>query len=79
MIIKEITEVQEPQLKIYEIYEEGTANTPDGKTVTILNLKEKLTKEELVNEIEMIGREISSSQTRLAERQAVLDQINSLE
>lgn len=78
MIIKQKSEVVDTN-KIYEIYEEVSMSTPDNKTVTVLQLKETVSLENLNNEIAQLQGEITDLQTILTDRQAVLVEINSLE
>lgn len=52
--------------------------TPDDKTVTVLQLKETVTLDNLNGEIAQIGNEINNLQERLVKRQAVLAEINNL-
>lgn len=77
MIIKEISEVVDTN-KTYEIYEEVSMSTPDNKTVTVLQLKETVSLENLNNEIAQLQSEITNLQTRLTDRQSVLTEINNL-
>lgn len=75
-MIKEVNE--ETSSKRYEIYEEVLMDTPDGKTVTVLQLKETVTLDNLNSEIAQIENEIVNLQERLDKRQAVLAEINAL-
>jgi hypothetical protein len=76
-MIKEINE-EVSSNKRYEIYEEVQMTTPDDKTVTVLQLKETVTLDNLNGEIAQIGNEINNLQERLVKRQAVLAEINNL-
>lgn len=76
-MIKEINE-EVTSNKKYEIYEEVSMDTPDGKTVTVLQLKETVNLENLNNEITQLENEISSIQAKLIERQTLLSEINKL-
>jgi len=75
-MIKEVNE--ETSSKRYEIYEEVQMTTPDDKTVTVLQLKETVTLDNLNGEIAQIENEIVNLQERLDKRQAVLAEINNL-
>lgn len=76
-MIKEINE-EVSSNKRYEIYEEVQMTTPDDKTVTVLQLKETVTLDNLNSEIAQIENEIVNLQERLVKRQAVLAEINNL-
>lgn len=76
-MIKEINE-EVSSNKRYEIYEEAQMTTPDDKTVTVLQLKETVTLDNLNSEIAQIENEIVNLQERLDKRQAVLAEINNL-
>ena len=76
-MIKEINE-EVSSNKRYEIYEEVQMTTPDDKTVTVLQLKETVTLDNLNSEIAQIENEIVNLQERLDKRQAVLAEINNL-
>lgn len=71
MIIKQIEQVEPVTNNAYEIFEEGTATTPEGTEVTILNVKERVY-------LDQLNQEIADLTARLADRQAVLDEINKL-
>ena len=71
MIIKQVTQENPVINNAYEIYEETTATTPDGKTVAILTVKERVDLDQLTSEIVQL-------EARLADRQAVLTEINKL-
>lgn len=74
MIIKEKT-VQEDTNKVYEVYEEGTATTPDGKEVVVLNLKRTVSLDELNSEIAMLENEIASATERKTKLEEIKAQI----
>ena len=76
-MIKEINEEVSSNKK-YEVYEEVSMNTPDGKTVKVLSLKETVFLDQLNNEITQLGNEITSLEARLASRQLLLAEINNL-
>ena len=71
MIIKQVTQVEPVTTNAYEIFEETTALTPEGQEVTILNVKERI-------ELDQLNGEIAQLEARLADRQAVLVEINKL-
>lgn len=71
MIIKQITQVEPVTNNAYEIFEETTALTPEGQEVTILTLKERI-------DIDQLNGEIAQLEARLADREAVLAEINKL-
>lgn len=77
MIIKEISEVVDTN-KTYEVYEEVEMKTPDDETVTVLQLKETVSIDQLNNEIAQIEAQIASLEARLADRQGILAEINNL-
>lgn len=78
MIIKQIPQAEPVTNNAYEIFEEVPMSTPDGNTVTVLQLKETIYLEQLNSEITQLENEISSIQARLIERQSVLAEINNL-
>ena len=71
MIIKQVTQENPVINNAYEIYEETTAPTPDGKTATILTVKERV-------DLDQLTSEIAQLEARLADRQAILTEINNL-
>lgn len=71
MIIKQVTQVEPVTNNAYEIFEETTALTPEGQEVTILKVKERV-------ELDQLNEEIAQLEARLADRQAVLVEINKL-
>ena len=71
MIIKQVTQENPVTNNAYEIYEETTATTPDGETVAILTVKERV-------DLDQLTSEIAQLEARLADRQAVLTEINKL-
>lgn len=71
MIIKQVTQAEPVTNNAYEIFEEGTATTPEGQEVTILTVKERV-------ELDQLNGEIAQLEARLADRQAVLAEINKL-
>lgn len=71
MIIKQVTQAEPVTNNAYEIFEETTALTPEGQEVTILSLKERVY-------LDQLNGEIAQLEARLADRQAVLDEINNL-
>ena len=71
MIIKQVTQAEPVTNNAYEIFEETTALTPEGQEVTILTVKERV-------ELDQLNGEIAQLEARLADRQAVLAEINKL-
>jgi len=71
MIIKQVTQVEPVTNNAYEIFEETTALTPEGQEVTILTLKEHV-------DLDQLNGEIAQLEARLADREAVLAEINKL-
>ena len=71
MIIKQVTQAEPVTNNAYEIFEETTALTPEGQEVTILTVKERV-------ELDQLNGEIAQLEARLADRQAVLVEINKL-
>jgi len=71
MIIKQVTQENPVTNNAYEIYEETTATTPGGKTVAILTVKERV-------DLDQLTSEIAQLEARLADRQAVLTEINNI-
>lgn len=69
-MIKEINE-EASSNKYYEIYAEDTALNPEGETVTIMKVIERVY-------LEQLNQEIAELTARLADRQSILDQINNL-
>ena len=71
MIIKQVTQAEPVTNNAYEIFEETTALTPEGQEVTILTVKERV-------ELDQLNGEIAQLEARLADRKAVLAEINKL-
>lgn len=71
MIIKQVTQAEPVTNNAYEIFEETTALTPEGQEVIILNLKERVN-------LDQLNGEIAQLEARLADRKAVLVEINKL-
>lgn len=71
MIIKQVTQAEPVTNNAYEIFEEATALTPEGQEVTILKVKERV-------DLDQLNEEIAQLEARLADRKAVLVEINKL-
>ena len=71
MIIKQVTQENPVINNAYEIYEETGATTTDGKKVTILTVREQV-------DLDQLTSEIAQLEARLADRQAILTEINKL-
>lgn len=71
MIIKQVEQVEPVTNNAYEIFEETTALTPKGQEVTILTVKERV-------DLDQLNEEIAQLEARLADRKAVLVEINKL-
>jgi len=76
-MIKEINEEVSSNKK-YEVYEEVSMNTLDGKTVKVLSLKETVYLDQLKNEITQLGNEITNLEARKTDRETLVAEINNL-
>ena len=82
MIIKTIENQQEAALQAqpvrYEVYDTVPMQTPDSKTVQVLQLREKISVEEANQRISSYNNQITSMTAEKAKYEAILVEIEKL-